>query len=128
MQLELEEDAKFLVLCTDGIFEFMGNEDILRYVEQKAHIGWLPSDIAKGLVHRLPLVSQIQPSLHQIDLLHLHHFLPPYTRAAYRHHQAFHQESLEKVPLCQQDIVTIDSPGYHQFVHEVLPVSLCRGI
>lgn len=53
MQLELGEDAKFLVLCTDGIFEFMGNEDILSYVEQKASIGWLPSDIAKGLVYLL---------------------------------------------------------------------------
>lgn len=50
VQLDLGEDAKYLVLCSDGIFEFLSNEDIIKYVDQKASIGWMPSDIAKGLV------------------------------------------------------------------------------
>ena len=55
VQLDLGEDAKYLVLCSDGIFEFLSNEDIIKYVDQKAQIGWLPSDIAKGLVRSEPI-------------------------------------------------------------------------
>ncbi len=106
--MELEEDAKFLVLCTDGIFEFMGNEDILRYVEQKAHIGWLPSDIAKGLVHIFFFVHTPEQQTHIIK-----HFI---SRPLKKYHRA------------QQDIVTIVSREYHQLLHEVLPVSLCREV
>lgn len=53
MQFDLGPEDRYMVLCTDGIFEFLTNEDILDYVDQKANLGWQTSDIAQGLVSSL---------------------------------------------------------------------------
>ena len=50
MQVTLGPEDKYLVFCSDGIFEFMDNEHILSIVDRQAKSGWTPSDIAKCLV------------------------------------------------------------------------------
>ena len=52
MQVALTPEDKYLVLCSDGLFEFMDNEYIMSIVHHQAQCGWHPSDIAKCLVRR----------------------------------------------------------------------------
>ena len=60
MQVTLGPEDKYLVFCSDGIFEFMDNEHIMSIVDRQAKSGWSPSDIAKCLVC-------LPPDLHTID-------------------------------------------------------------
>ena len=50
MQVTLGPEDKYLVFCSDGIFEFMDNEHIMSIVDRQAKSGWSPSDIAKCVV------------------------------------------------------------------------------
>ena len=46
----LHPEDKYLVLCSDGLFEFMNNDYIMSIIHHQATQGWRPSDIAKCLV------------------------------------------------------------------------------
>ena len=39
-----------MVLCSDGIYEFMANDEIMALVHERAQQGSQPSDIAQHLV------------------------------------------------------------------------------
>ena len=41
---------RYLVLCSDGIFEFMSNLEIIKFVDMMARRGHKPSSIANFLV------------------------------------------------------------------------------
>ncbi len=50
MEVLLEQGDQYLVLCSDGIYEFMSNDEIIGIVHAEAEKGALPADIAKLLV------------------------------------------------------------------------------
>lgn len=50
VEVALAPEHQYLVLCSDGIYEFMSNDDIIRIVHAEAEKGALPATIAKLLV------------------------------------------------------------------------------
>lgn len=50
MEIALEPEHQYLVLCSDGIYEFMSNDEIVGIVHAEAEKGALPAQIAKLLV------------------------------------------------------------------------------
>ncbi len=50
MEIPLEQGDQYLVLCSDGIYEFMSNDEIIGIVHAEAEKGALPANIAKLLV------------------------------------------------------------------------------
>ena len=56
VQVVLDEADRYMVLCSDGIYEFMTNDDIVNLVHAQAEQGALAAQIAQHLV-RLVLVS-----------------------------------------------------------------------
>lgn len=51
MQVVLRPEHKYLILCSDGIYEFMDNQYIMSIVHHQALNGWTPTDVAKALVN-----------------------------------------------------------------------------
>ncbi|KAK9916492.1 hypothetical protein WJX75_003299 [Coccomyxa subellipsoidea] len=50
MEIALEPEHQYLVLCSDGIYEFMSNDEIVGLVHAEAEKGALPAQIAELLV------------------------------------------------------------------------------
>ncbi len=66
LEIALEPEHQYLVLCSDGIYEFMSNDEIVGIVHAEAEKGALPAQIAKLLVCT---VSQIfHPGIHILQL------------------------------------------------------------
>lgn len=63
MQVDLVAEDRYMVLCSDGIYEFMGNDEIMGLVHARAQQGAAPAAIAQHLVrsHRplLPYCSYL---------------------------------------------------------------------
>ncbi|KAK9823980.1 hypothetical protein WJX72_006752 [[Myrmecia] bisecta] len=51
-EITLQPRDKYLVLCSDGIFEFMTNQQIMQTVHDKALAGCKPTDIGAYLIER----------------------------------------------------------------------------
>ena len=49
-QVALGPEDAYMVLCSDGIYEFMSNDDIVGLVHGEACRGATPADIARLLV------------------------------------------------------------------------------
>ena len=52
-QVVLQPADCYMVLCSDGIYEFMTNDEIMALVHERALLGSQPSDIAQHLVNLL---------------------------------------------------------------------------
>jgi len=50
MQVILQPEDCYMVLCSDGIYEFMSNNEIMALVHARAQQGAQPADIAQHLV------------------------------------------------------------------------------
>ena len=50
MQVVVQTEDCYMVLCSDGIYEFMTNDEIMALVHERAQQGSQPSDIAQHLV------------------------------------------------------------------------------
>lgn len=59
VELTLDPEHQYMVLCSDGIYEFMSNDEIIGIVHDKAAQGTLPAEIAKLLVSHLKLIRCI---------------------------------------------------------------------
>jgi hypothetical protein len=50
----LKEEDKYLILCSDGLTEFIGNDEMVSMVHKYAEKGLTPHEIAKRLVRPSP--------------------------------------------------------------------------
>ncbi len=50
VQVVLDAEDRYMVLCSDGIYEFMSNDDIVNLVHAQAEQGALAGQIAQHLV------------------------------------------------------------------------------
>lgn len=50
VQVVLQPEDRYMVLCSDGIYEFMSNDDIMALVHVRAQLGAQPAAIAEQLV------------------------------------------------------------------------------
>ena len=50
VQVVLDAEDRYMVLCSDGIYEFMTNDDIVNLVHAQAEQGALAAQIAQHLV------------------------------------------------------------------------------
>ena len=66
MQANLQPEDRYMVLCSDGIYEFMSNDDIMAFVHVRAQLGAQPAAIAQQLVNassplHLFVLTALQP-------------------------------------------------------------------
>ncbi len=64
VEVALAPEHQYLVLCSDGIYEFMSNDDIIRIVHAEAEKGALPAAIAKLLVGSFTFFGSFGPLQH----------------------------------------------------------------
>ncbi len=50
LEVSLGPDDAYMVLCSDGIYEFMSNDEIVALVHAEASLGRTPADISRMLV------------------------------------------------------------------------------
>ena len=50
MQVVLQPEDCYMVLCSDGIYEFMSNDEIVAIVHERVQQGAQPSEVAQHLV------------------------------------------------------------------------------
>ena len=78
LEITLEPEHQYLVLCSDGIYEFMSNDEIVGIVHAEAEKGALPAQIAKLLVRTVSQIFHLGIRILQLDKDCYYHtlFLP----------------------------------------------------
>ena len=69
-QVSLGREDAYMVLCSDGIYEFMSNDEIINIVHTQAQCGAQPATVAKLLVQTRPSGVVSLPCMHETACTH----------------------------------------------------------